>query len=68
MDLRHLNQEQLARRWSLSPRTLERWRWLRQGPPYLRLGGRIVYRLIDVELFEQQRVHGSANPGREVGQ
>jgi hypothetical protein len=52
MDTRHLNQEQLARRWSLSPRTLERWRWLKQGPSYLRLGGRIAYRVEDVEAFE----------------
>lgn len=51
-DLRHLNQVQLARRWSLSPRTLERWRWLCQGPPYLKIGGRIVYRLDDIETFE----------------
>lgn len=49
---KHLDQEQLARRWCLSPRTLERWRWLKQGPSYLRLGGRIAYRLTDVEAFE----------------
>jgi hypothetical protein len=49
---KHLNQEQLARRWSLSSRTLERWRWLRQGPDYLKIGGRIVYRLEDVEAYE----------------
>jgi hypothetical protein len=60
MDLRHLNQEQLARRWSLSPRTLERWRWLRQGPKYLKIGGRVLYRIDDVEGFEalQERAPG----------
>lgn len=57
MDLRHLNQVQLARRWSISPRTLERWRWLRQGLPYLRIGGRVVYRLTDVEAFEAAQLH-----------
>jgi hypothetical protein len=51
-DLKHLNQEQLARRWRISPRTLERWRWLKEGPPYLRIGGRVAYRLVDVEAFE----------------
>jgi hypothetical protein len=50
--VRHLCQEDLARRWRLSGRTLERWRWLRQGPPYLRVGGRIIYRLSDIEAFE----------------
>jgi hypothetical protein len=50
---RHLNQEQLARRWSLSARTLERWRSIGQGPAYLRLGGRVAYRLEDIEAFEK---------------
>jgi hypothetical protein len=50
--VRHLNQTTLARRWDLSPRTLERWRWLGKGPPYLKLGGHVAYRLEDVEAFE----------------
>lgn len=56
-DLRHLNQVQLARRWSLSPRTLERWRWLKLGPPHLKIGGRVVYRLEDVEQYEASHLH-----------
>ena len=51
MSEKHLTQAELARRWRMSPRTLERWRWLRQGPPYLRLG-HILYRLEDVEAYE----------------
>ena len=58
--LRHLNQEQLARRWNVSPRTLERWRWLKVGPPYLRIGGRIVYRLEDVEAYEAANLRQTA--------
>jgi predicted site-specific integrase-resolvase len=57
----HLNQVQLARRWQLSPRTLERWRWLGQGPAFLKLGGRIVYRLDDVEAFERAQRRTPAN-------
>jgi len=53
----HLNQVHLARRWNLSPRTLERWRWLNQGPRYLKIGGRVVYRLEDVEAFENGVAH-----------
>ncbi len=49
---RHLMQLDLARRWRLSTRTLERWRWLRYGPAYLRLGKVVVYRLEDVKAFE----------------
>lgn len=59
MDLRHLNQVQLARRWNISPRTLERWRWLGQGPQHLKIGGRCVYRLDDIEAYEAQRVRTS---------
>lgn len=62
--VRHLNQVDLSRRWSLSPRTLERWRWLRQGPRYLKIGGRIVYRLEDVETFEAANQH-LAGEGRK---
>lgn len=47
-----LSQHELAQRWRLSPRTLERWRWLGQGPAFLRLGRRIAYRLTDIEAFE----------------
>lgn len=66
MDLKHLNQEQLARRWNISPRTLERWRWLRQGPPFLRIGGRVVYRLQDIEAYEAAQLHqGGSGPAAE---
>lgn len=52
----HLNQKELARRWRMSPRTLERWRWLREGPSYLKIGGKVIYRLTEVEAFEAARV------------
>ena len=56
MVTKHLNQVELSRRWSLSPRTLERWRSLGQGPQYLKIGGRVIYRLEDVEAFEAQHL------------
>jgi hypothetical protein len=51
-EVRHLNQEQLAHRLGVSQPTLEGWRYRGKGPAYLRLEGRIAYRLIDVERFE----------------
>jgi hypothetical protein len=54
--IRHLNQVELARRWRLSPRTLERWRWEKKGPCYLKVGGRVVYRLEDIEAFEAEKM------------
>ena len=50
--VRHFNQTELARRWKISERTLERWRWLKQAPGYIKIGGRVVYTLDDVEAFE----------------
>lgn len=52
-----LSEKLLARRWGLSHRTLERWRHDEAGPAYLKIGGRIVYRLSDIEAYEavQQR-------------
>jgi predicted DNA-binding transcriptional regulator AlpA len=54
--LRHLSQLELARRWSISPRTLERWRWTGDGPRYIKLKGRVAYREADVEAYEAERL------------
>ena len=61
--IRHVNQIELSRRWNISPRTLERWRWLKQGPVYLKLGGRVAYRIEDVEAFEAAQSRCSATVG-----
>lgn len=55
MTVRHFNQVELAARWNISPRTLERWRWTGDGPGYIKIGGRVVYPLEDVEEFERQQ-------------
>jgi helix-turn-helix protein len=54
--VQHLNQVELSRRWRLSTRTLERWRLRGTGPHYLKVGGRIVYRLADIDAFEAERL------------
>jgi hypothetical protein len=50
-----LTQSELAARFRVSPRTLERWRWLKTGPNYHKLGGKIAYALTDVESYERRR-------------
>jgi hypothetical protein len=50
-----LHQRDLAARWRLSPRTLERWRWLKTGPAYTKLGSKVVYAIADVEAYERRR-------------
>ena len=69
MTVRHLNQIDLADRWNISERTLERWRWTGEGPTYLKIGGRVIYRLEDIEAYETEnlRVNTAAPPGSKGG-
>lgn len=59
MTIRHLNQIELAARLNISPRTLERWRWTGEGPRFMKVGGRVVYRLEDVEGYEDGQLRNS---------
>ena len=54
MDGRCISQNELAQRWQISEVTLERWRSQRKGPQFLRLGGQVRYRLVDVESYERE--------------
>ena len=53
MDTKHLGQKQLADHWSISEASLERWRSEGIGPKFLKLCGRVLYRQVDVEAFEE---------------
>lgn len=57
-DRAHLTQLELADRWRLSGRTLEKWRQLCSGPRYLRVGGRVLYPVTEVEAYEAQQMRG----------
>lgn len=62
MTTRHLNQTELAARWTISPRTLERWRFTGEGPQFIKIGGRVAYRVQDVEAYEAEQIR-QATPG-----
>ncbi len=47
-----LTQRDLATRWCVSGRTLERWRAQRYGPAWITIGGSIRYRVSDVLAWE----------------
>jgi predicted DNA-binding transcriptional regulator AlpA len=49
-----LTETELATRWSMTTKTLYRWRTQNQGPKYLKLGKRILYPLEAVEQYEEQ--------------
>ncbi|MGN7612741.1 helix-turn-helix domain-containing protein [Magnetococcales bacterium HHB-1] len=50
--MKHLNAYQLSQRWNVTQKTLANWRWKKRGPPYIKIEGRILYRLDDIEQFE----------------
>lgn len=56
-----INQMELAARWRISHRTLERWRWTGEGPKFVKLGGRVVYRLSEVEEYKQAMIRSSTS-------
>lgn len=43
-----LNQTELAARWKISPKTLERWHWVGDVSPLVKIGCRVIYRIEDV--------------------
>ncbi|WP_331458337.1 helix-turn-helix transcriptional regulator [Burkholderia sp. MSMB1498] len=53
MEVVHFNQKQLAARWGVAEATLERWRSDGIGPRYLKLVGKVLYRHVDIEAFEE---------------
>ena len=68
MDVVHLNQRQLAARWSISEATLERWRSEGIGPKFLKLCGRVLYRQVDIEAFEESCLATSTKAAIPVAQ
>jgi len=61
VSVKHLNQGQLADRWGVSEATLERWRSDGIGPIFLKLQGRVLYRLEDIEQHEVACLHKSTS-------
>jgi hypothetical protein len=59
--VQHLSQSELAARWSIQESTLERWRSAGIGPIYLKLPGRVLYRISDVEAYERDSLRKSTS-------
>ena len=66
--IRHLNQLDVARRWRMSERTLERWRSQGVGPVYLKVGGHVVYRMQDIIAYEVAQLHTGHTAAKRVGE
>ena len=61
-----MNQKELAERWCVAEATLERWRSIGAGPPYLKLVSQVRYRLSDVEAFEAAGLTTPTRPSRKM--
>ena len=63
MEVVHINQKQLAGRWHLSEASLERWRSEGIGPKFMKLKGRVLYRQVDIEAYEESCLATSTKSG-----
>jgi Helix-turn-helix domain len=59
-----LTSEELARRWRISPRTLQRWRRRRRGPACIEIEGSIRYRMADIREYEERQRRASVAVSR----
>jgi hypothetical protein len=48
-----LTETMLADRWVCSVARLQRWRTVGEGPQYLKIVGKVLYRLKDIEAYEE---------------
>ena len=48
-----LTEKMLADRWVCSVALLQRWRTIDEGPQYLKIVGKVLYRLKDMEAYEE---------------
>ncbi|MDD3028872.1 MAG: DNA-binding protein [Alphaproteobacteria bacterium] len=52
----HFNATQLAERWGVCSATLDRWRQRGRGPLFIKIGNHVVYRLCDIEAYENAQL------------
>ena len=57
-----LRPEDLVERWrkSITLSTLASWRCRGLGPRYVKVGGRVLYPLVEVEAYEKKNTRGTA--------
>ena len=56
----HLTTEELAKRWGMSAGSIENWRKLKKGPPFMKFGkwrgARVLYPIASVLEFEKRNM------------
>ncbi|MHB8348637.1 MAG: helix-turn-helix transcriptional regulator [Acidiferrobacterales bacterium] len=54
-----MNENELATRWNISPKTLQRWRSEGRGPSFMKMSKRVVYPIDEVFDFESQALRSA---------
>ena len=59
----YLQPRELAERWRgvVSLSTIENWRSQNRGPRFLKIGGRVLYPVAEVEAYELRNLRGMPN-------
>lgn len=53
VDRAYLTSKEVADRWRLSDQTLANWRHAGKGPPFIRVGSRVLYPIEGIQSFEK---------------
>lgn len=61
-----LSTKLLSRRWTIAPRTLERWRAEGRGPRFVRIGRHVRYRKADIDAFEAEHLGAVGDDPRKA--
>ncbi|MBK8158739.1 MAG: helix-turn-helix domain-containing protein [Rhodospirillaceae bacterium] len=55
------SEREAAQYLSLSPRTLQQWRWTGDGPRFVKLGRRVAYSIHELDNFVTARIRQSTS-------
>jgi len=48
--------KELAWRWKISISSLKQWRISGKGPPHHKFGGRVLYKIKEIEQYEREKL------------
>lgn len=51
MERKYITTKEAVERTGISKKTFERWRWIKQGPRYHKIGKIVVYAVTDLDRF-----------------
>lgn len=56
-----LTEKAAAERLGLSTKTMQKWRWTGGGPCFVKLGGAVRYRIVDLDAYVAENVRDSTS-------